>query len=259
MYKIPASTLFLGKNLLFMPECHSTNSWALEVCQQSCPPEGTLLITNRQIAGRGQRGSKWEAEPGMNLTFSLIFKPTFLAIKDQFLLSIVTSLAVRDYLAELLKKPVLIKWPNDILVNEFKICGILIENQLAGDRITSAIVGIGLNVNQTHFSSPTATSIARIAGSPHGLQNVLEGLLAALEARYFQLKQSKAAQLRSDYLAHLYRRHVISSFRAGGREFRGEISGVDERGKLQVLIAGKEETFDTKEIAFADFNSINAK
>ena len=259
MYKIPASTLFLGKNLLFMPECHSTNSWALEVCQQSCPPEGTLVITNRQVSGRGQRGSKWEAAPGMNLTFSLIFKPTFLAIKDQFLLSMVTSLGIRDYLAELLKKTVQIKWPNDILVNEFKICGILIENQLAGDRISSAVVGIGLNVNQTDFSSPMATSIARIAGYTHDLQNVLEGLLTVIEARYFQLRQSKAAQLRSDYLAHLYRRHVISSFIGRGGEFIGEISGVDEHGKLQVFIQGKEETFDTKEIAFADFNSINAK
>jgi BirA family transcriptional regulator, biotin operon repressor / biotin---[acetyl-CoA-carboxylase] ligase len=259
LYKIPASTLFLGKNLLFMPECHSTNSWALEVCQQSCPPEGTLVITNRQISGRGQRGNKWEAEPGMNLTFSLIFKPTFLAIKDQFLLSIVASLAIRDYLADLLNKTVQIKWPNDILVNEFKICGILIENQLAGDRITSAVIGIGLNVNQIDFSSPTATSIARIAGSTNDLQNVLDGLLAAIEARYFQLRQSKVAQLRSDYLAYLYRRHVISSFRGEGREFTGEISGVDEYGKLQVLVHGKEETFDIKEIAFADFNPTNAK
>lgn len=258
MYKIPASTLFLGKNLLFMPECHSTNSWALELCQQSCPPEGTVVITNQQLSGRGQRGNSWESEPGMNLTFSLILKPTFLAIKDQFMLSIVTSLAVRDYLAELLKKSVQIKWPNDIIVNEFKICGILIENHLVGGRVCNSVVGVGLNVNQTSFASRKATSIAMVEKSTYNLQNVLERLLSVFEARYLQLRHNNIAMLRDDYLAHLYRRHVISSFTAMGKEFKGEISGIDEQGKLQVLIDGKKKTFDNKEIAFADFNSVTA-
>lgn len=195
----------------------------------------------------------------MNLTFSLILKPTFLAIKDQFMLSIVVSLAIRDYLAELLKKTVQIKWPNDILVNEFKICGILIENQLVGGRFSTSVVGVGLNVNQNRFSSPIATSISMIQGLTSDLQDVLDGVLGAVEARYLQLRQSNVAKLRDDYLAHLYRRHLISSFKGGGREFMGEISGVDEQGKLRVLIQGKEETFDTKEIAFADHNSIKTK
>ena len=258
MYKIPASTLFLGKNLLFMPECHSTNSWALDLCQQSCPLEGTLVITDRQTSGRGQRGNSWEAEPGMNLTFSLILKPTFLAIKDQFMLSIVTSLAVRDYLANLLKKSVQIKWPNDILVNEFKICGILIENQLMAGLLNYSVVGIGLNVNQENFASPTATSISLVQGSSYDLQGVLDGLTCAIEVRYLQLRQNSIGQLRDDYLANLYRRQVLSTFVAGGQQFSGEILGVDETGRLQVLVNGNIKTFDTKEIAFADFNPISA-
>ncbi len=256
MYKIPASTLFLGKNLLFMPECHSTNSLALDLCQQSCPAEGTLVITDRQTSGRGQRGNSWEAEPEMNLTFSLILKPTFLAIKDQFMLSMAISLAVRDYLADLLKQSVGIKWPNDILVNEFKICGILIENQLAAGLLNYSVVGIGLNVNQQNFASPSATSISLLQGSATDLQTVLDGLTSALEARYIQLRQNKQAQLRDEYLANLYRRHKLSTFLAGGEPFSGEILGVDEHGRLQVLTGGAVKAFDTKEIAFADFNSI---
>ena len=259
MYKIPASTLFLGKNLLFMPECHSTNSWALELCQQSCPPEGTLLITNRQISGRGQRGNSWEAEPGMNLTFSLILKPTFLAIKDQFMLSIMISVAIRSYLARLLRKSVQIKWPNDILVNEFKIGGILIENQLSGSVLNYSVVGIGLNINQVNFASPAATSVSLIQGSAHDLQSVLDGILTAIEARYLQLRQNNLVQLRDEYLAHLYRIHVPSSFVVGSQQFDGEILGVDEHGRLQVLIQEEVKIFDTKEIAFADFNSIKGQ
>ncbi len=250
MYKIPASTLFLGKNLLFVPECHSTNSLALELCQQSCPVEGTVVITSKQTSGRGQRGNSWESEPGKNLTFSLILKPTFLAIKNQFLLSIVTSLAIRDYLTQLLETAVQIKWPNDILVNEFKICGILIENQLEGDRFSSVIVGIGLNINQTQFSSPSATSLAILSDSSFDLQDQLTAVLSAIESRYLQLRHNYVDQLRDEYLANLYRLHKHASFLAGGQRFNGEISGVDEYGRLRVLVQGHEKTFDTKQIAF---------
>ena len=192
----------------------------------------------------------------MNLTFSLVLKPTFLAVKDQFMLSIVISVAIRGYLADLLSKSVQIKWPNDILVNEFKICGILIENQVTGNLLNYAIVGIGLNVNQVNFASPTATSVSLIQAYPQDLQGVLDGILNAIEARYFQLRQNNMAQLRDEYLAYLYRRQVPSTFVVGSQHFEGVIMGVDEHGRLQVLIQEEVKIFDTKEIAFADFNSI---
>jgi BirA family transcriptional regulator, biotin operon repressor / biotin---[acetyl-CoA-carboxylase] ligase len=258
LYKIPASTLFLGKNLVFVPECHSTNSLALELCQQSCPPEGTLVITRQQTAGRGQRGNTWESAPGMNLTFSLILKPTFLGVKDQFLLSIITSLAICDHLTESYRIGAHIKWPNDILINEFKICGILIENQLMGDRFTNVVVGIGLNVNQREFDAPQATSLAIIDGKTHDLQMVLEGLLHACEVRYFQLREGKTRQLQADYLSSLYQLHKISTFRSGEEQFTGEISGVDEHGKLCVRVEGVERTFGVKEISFVKPAKISA-
>ena len=253
MYKIPASTLFLGKNLVFVPECHSTNSLALELCQQSCPVEGTLVITNRQTSGRGQRGNSWESESGSNLTFSYILKPTFLAIKDQFLLSIVTSLAIHDYLKETFRISIHIKWPNDILINGLKICGILIENQLMGDQFSDVVVGIGLNINQRDFHSRTATSLSRETGKVYDLQEILEGLLSFLEARYFQLRQGKVQQLQNDYLKGLYRVNETHTFTSAGQQFEGEILGVDSYGKLRVKIQGHEKTFGVKEISFADF------
>src|SRR5688572_19822458 len=118
-----------------MPECHSTNTLAMELCQQTNAPEGTLVITSKQTSGRGQRGNTWESIPHMNLTFSLVLRPTFLSVREQFYLNIFTSLSIRDFLAESCHIPIHIKWPNDILANDFKICGILIENQLSGDKI----------------------------------------------------------------------------------------------------------------------------
>jgi BirA family biotin operon repressor/biotin-[acetyl-CoA-carboxylase] ligase len=242
----------MGKNLVFMPECHSTNNIASELCQQSEVPDGTLVIADKQTSGRGQRGNSWESQPGMNLTFSLILKPTFLMAKNQFLLSITTSLAIYDYLTQTCSESIRIKWPNDILVNEFKICGILIENQLLGHQLTNSIVGIGFNVNQQQFSSEGATSLSLETGKTYYLQEVLDGLTSSLEVRYLQLRQNKLHDLKAAYLTHLYRFNEQHLFRSGADQFMGEISGVDEQGRLRILVQGKEKIFGVKEIAFVD-------
>jgi BirA family biotin operon repressor/biotin-[acetyl-CoA-carboxylase] ligase len=242
----------MGKNLVFMPECHSTNTVASELCQQSNAPEGTLVITDKQTSGRGQRGNQWESQPGMNLTFSLVLKPTFLMVSNQFSLSVATSLAIHDYLTQTCSESIRIKWPNDILVNEFKICGILIENQLLGHQLTNSIVGIGLNVNQQQFMNDDATSLSLETDKAYDLQEALEGLVSCLEVRYLQLRQNKFRDLNTAYLTHLYRLNEEHWFKAGADQFKGEIFGVDEQGRLRVLVEGNEKTFDVKEIAFLD-------
>ena len=165
MYKIPANTLFIGKNLVFVPECPSTNTLALEISQQSPVKEGTVVITDSQTAGKGQRGNTWEARPELNLTFSVILKPGFLAINKQFYLNVLISLGLRDYLKEKTSVTAYIKWPNDILVHGKKISGILIENQLRGSLLLNSIAGIGLNLNQKEFGSRSATSLSLLTGN----------------------------------------------------------------------------------------------
>jgi len=235
-----------------MPECHSTNSLALELCQQSYAHEGSLIITNNQTSGRGQRGNTWESQPGMNLTFSLILKPTFLAVKDQFLLSMVTSLAIHDYLFNTSGASVFIKWPNDILINEQKICGTLIETQLMGEQFSAAVIGIGLNVNQRQFTAPTATSLNLVMNQVLDLQNVLEELLSSLESRYLQLRHGRVKEIKEDYLKHLYRLNQQHIFRSGDDQVTGRILGVDEQGMLRVMMRDEEKIFGIKEISFAD-------
>ncbi|MBA4054496.1 MAG: biotin--[acetyl-CoA-carboxylase] ligase, partial [Marivirga sp.] len=205
MYKIPASTLFLGKNLVFMPECHSTNTFALELCQQAPPPaDGTVVITANQTAGRGQRGNSWFVEPGKNLTFSIILRTHFLAIKDQFYLNIFISLAVYDYLIHKQCPQPRIKWPNDIYTGDKKICGILIENQVLGNKLTNTIIGIGLNINQNRFEMDKATSLSQVWNTEFALQDELDTLLGIIEARYFLLKQNDFTELMSNYLDAMY-------------------------------------------------------
>jgi BirA family biotin operon repressor/biotin-[acetyl-CoA-carboxylase] ligase len=250
LYKIPANTLFVGQFLVFMPECHSTNSEMLRRLETEDLPEGAVLITDHQTAGRGQRGNTWQTEPGLNFTFSLLFKPSFLQVKDQFLLSMAVALAVRDYVAAQVSEPVQIKWPNDILVAGKKIGGILIENQLVKQVIGSAVVGIGLNVNQERFPVATATSLKSVTGHHQPLEQHLPLLLSSLEAWYLKLRERKNDVIREAYREQLYWRGEHHVFADATGEFEGVIEGVAESGRLAISTANGPRSFDIKEIRY---------
>lgn len=136
----------------------STNSQARREAGES--GEGCVWIADFQTAGRGQRGNSWESRKGENLTFSILFKPEFLPPHKQFLISQVCAVGTYRYLTEK-GMPARIKWPNDIYIGNKKICGMLIENSISGDKLSVSIAGIGLNLNQTHFASdaPNPTSL----------------------------------------------------------------------------------------------------
>jgi len=234
-----------------MPECHSTNSFALQLCQQAqSAPEGTVVITDNQIAGRGQRGNVWSSEPGKNFTLSIVLKPTFLAATDQFYLNIFSSLSIYDYLTHNSCPAVKIKWPNDIYADGKKICGILIENQISGDRFTNVILGIGLNINQRQFQPDSATSLSLMIDCSLELDQELEYLLACVEQRYLQLRQNKYAALMENYLSLMHWIGERRQFNANGDTFEGIIIGVDQSGRLKMKIGEKEALFAAKEIAF---------
>lgn len=252
MYKIPANTLFLGKNLVFVPQCHSTNTLLMELAQKTQPIEGTLVITANQTKGRGQRGNGWETEPGANFTISLLLRPTFLMAKNQFQLTQAISLGIADYLSERLAKSISIKWPNDILVGNKKITGILIENTLSGDYIQQSIIGIGLNVNQTIFNISTATSMQLENGDSFQLQDELGLLLASIEKRYLQLRAGKKLELNEEYLKRLYWKGETRKFLANEKIFVGKIEGVDSIGRLLVQHGDTLTSFGLKEIVFVE-------
>ena len=162
--------------------------------------EGGVVITDEQTAGKGQRGNSWEATPGQNLTFSVLFKPAFLPLSSQFYLNILSSLAIADTLNGYSPEGLAIKWPNDIYIGQAKLGGILIENTLRGQMIEHSIIGIGLNINQKTFSSPKASSLALICGREFVLEQILAELLAHLESRYLQLKTNLYNRLKADYM-----------------------------------------------------------
>jgi len=248
VYKIPAKTHFIGKSIVFVPECHSTNTLATEMSQKGNPEEGTVIITADQTLGKGQKGNAWLSEPGKNLTFSIIIKPTYLPIRDQFYLTMITSLALKDFLSSVLLPKVEIKWPNDIMVEKKKIAGILIENQIQGNSFTHVVVGVGLNVNQVSFHLQRATSMKMIALKDFDLNDVLDQLCIRFEHWYMQLKEGNKAEIKSTYLDSLFGRGQRLPFKDKEGSFTGTIEGIDDTGRLITNSEKGIRNFEIKEI-----------
>ncbi len=250
MYKILANTLFMGKEIVFMPHCQSTNSEAIRLCAEKSIGEGAVVVTDHQQAGRGQRGNSWESAAGLNLTFSTVLKPAFLAIPQQFLLNVIASLALTDLMTEDGIEDIRIKWPNDLYINSKKVAGILIENQLSNTKISSSIVGIGLNVNQEIFHYENATSLRSVTRRDYVLSDVLIHFLAHLEARYLKLRSGNHQQLLEEYEASLYWRYERHTFYSEGENFEGVIMGINHAGQLLVDAANEERCFGIQQITY---------
>jgi BirA family biotin operon repressor/biotin-[acetyl-CoA-carboxylase] ligase len=250
LYKIPSNTLFTGQKLIYVPECHSTNSLLSEFNEQGELPEGTVLVTDHQTAGRGQRGNRWDSNRLENLTFSILMKPRFLEARDQFQLNMAVCIAVAAALQPGLPQPIRLKWPNDILVEDRKIGGILIENQIKGSSITTTIIGIGINVNQSAFSYSTASSLFNVSGHPWDLNETFQSLLNTIEQEYVSLRMGKRPALKQRYLSWLYKYNEPHQFKAGEEDFMGAITGVDEDGRLCIDQGGSVRKFAFKEIQF---------
>ena len=179
--------------IIKLEETTSTNTYLDNLDVEREQPEGCVVTTYSQIAGRGQRGNSWEAEPGKNLTFSYLLRPDQIAPQEQFVISQAVSMAVVDVLSRY-ADGFSVKWPNDIYYRNSKIAGILIEHNLSGMSIARTIVGIGLNINQMQFLSdaPNPISLCQITGVEYDLDKFLYEVLEATTIRYAQCNTDRA-------------------------------------------------------------------
>ncbi|WP_232065239.1 biotin--[acetyl-CoA-carboxylase] ligase [Rhodocytophaga rosea] len=243
------NTLFIGRKIIYLPSCHSTNDIAASLLKDKNVIEGTTVITDQQTAGRGQRGNTWEAEPGKNLTFSIVLKPSFLQASQQFSLNMVISLACLQFLSEYISEGIQIKWPNDLYYYDKKIGGILIESTIKNTMLDNIIAGIGLNINQEHFAEPRAISMTLINKQTYDLERLLTNLLTKIEHNYFKLKTGHLYYIQNNYLKNLYGYHKNRLFRTN-IVFEGQIIGIDEIGRLGIETGGVVRYFFFKEVEF---------
>lgn len=243
-------------NFLWLEQADSTNTWLklqLASADAGRLSHGFVVAAVEQTAGRGQRGNSWEAEPGCNLTFSVLLRPDNIDAAEQFYISEAVALAVADAVDAHLaahSQSCRVKWPNDIYVGDQKIAGILIENSLAGRRIDSSICGIGLNVNQREFRSdaPNPVSMAQLTG----VETPLEPLLADIRRRLLgYLTPLNRDSLHRIYISRLWRGTGIWQWRdcTAGDTFAGSIASVAPTGHLTIAEpSGRIRTFAFKEV-----------
>ncbi|WP_299190209.1 biotin--[acetyl-CoA-carboxylase] ligase [uncultured Aquimarina sp.] len=229
----------------------STNTFLRDMNREKYLTKPTCVVAREQLQGKGQMGTTWQSNPGENLTCSVFVPINDLDVMEQFYISMTVSLGVYDAL-DLLKLPKLsIKWPNDILSDKYKMCGILIENVVNNGRLRGAIIGVGININQLDFDNlPLAGSLKKILGRGFDIDEVLSILLAKLEYRFSILHRSNFQNIKREYESFLFRKNKPSTFLdVKGDSFVGIIQNITSAGKLQILLEDEIiQSFDLKEV-----------
>lgn len=233
-----------------MPSCHSTNDIGLELARKPDIIEGTVIISDEQTKGRGQRGNTWVSEAGQNLILSLILQPRFLKPSDHFFLNMAVSLAVRATVVDFLPESICqVKWPNDVYVGSSKVAGILIENSVRGNSIDSSVIGIGININQRKFEGLSATSLGKELNENFEKQLVFERLVTNIEAYYLKLKSRRSTEVKEEYLQYLLGYQTLGRYKSE-YEFLGSIESVDDSGILSIRVDDSIRKFNFKEVEF---------
>lgn len=244
-------------NIKTYPSLHSTNTTL--AAMGASATHGTVVRAVEQTAGRGQRGNTWESAPGANATFSIVLYPAGWPASGQFELSMIISLAIVRVLRSILGKdfpqPVKVKWPNDIYVADRKICGILIENTLSGNRIERMIAGIGININQKEFVSnaPNPVSLWQLTGTELDVEAIVRDVARAiLDDTEQYIAAPDLRRLTVSYFSSLWRGdgHEYEWVdTATGKRFRAAITEVAPSGLITLRHAdGLPHTYAFKEI-----------
>jgi BirA family transcriptional regulator, biotin operon repressor / biotin---[acetyl-CoA-carboxylase] ligase len=217
--------------------CESTNKLASEILLSDKQiPENTIVYTFNQLSGKGIYKSKWFSDKNKNLSFSIISFPN-LDIENHFVLSMLISLGIVEYLEKFHNIIANVKWPNDILVNDKKICGILIENNLSENKIKSSIIGIGININQIKFPDyiPNPTSLSLEKNKSFNLNEELELLGNMLNDRINSINMYDFNDLNIHYLKKLFRFNIFANYKKNEDIFLAKIIDVNTDGSLKLI------------------------
>ena len=225
----------------------STNNYAMGRIHAGLAKHGMLWFTKQQTAGKGQRGKAWNAEKEKNITISLVLEPYMLAIDSQFHLSAAVSLTIFEFFAVLAGDETKIKWPNDLFWRDRKAGGVLIENIFQGAVWKWAVIGIGININQTKFDKflIPAVSLKEITGKNYDTIELAK-ILHALLIKNLSNQQSFETTI-SQYQMHLYKRNEKVILKKNGIKFETMIKAVNAKGQL-ITVNETERQFDFGEV-----------
>ncbi len=237
--------------LIKLDAIDSTNDYLKHLASQKYIENFTVVAAKRQHNGRGQMGSSWKSEDGKNLIMSVLIKDVLKNVNEIFHLNVAVALAIIHALSEYNLPNLCIKWPNDIMSDNKKICGILIENSFKSDTKIESVVGIGLNVNQTAFDNlPKASSMASIMKKSFDLSSILENIVLHIKQNCDLILSNQTNSIWNDYHRYLFKINVPMPFEdANQNRFMAIIKGVTNDGQLEILLEDDSvRTYGIKEI-----------
>lgn len=224
-------------NIIKLSAINSTNDYLKQLSSRQYVENFTVVSAESQTAGRGQMGAKWDAEPGKNLTFSVLVKDLLLDIHEIFMLNAAVAISVINALENLAIPDLSIKWPNDILAGNKKIGGILIENSIKTGGEIFSVIGIGLNINQKTFDGLTkASSLGLITGREHDKEVIMTAIVENIRRTTAALLNKDTEVIWQKYHAKLYKRDIPMPFEKEGYKFMGIIREVSRNGSLKVQL-----------------------
>jgi len=214
----------------------STNDYLKQLAKEKDLENFTIVMAREQTKGRGQMGAKWYSEPGKNLTMSVLVKDLAINTISIYDLNVVVAMAAVDVLTSTGCPNVKIKWPNDIMADNKKVGGILIENSFKTDGTFTAVVGFGLNLNQTNFEHlPQASSLTNVTGQTYDLEATADLFVKQLKLQLDSLPE-KTNLVWNNYEKLLFKRSKAVAFEdSNGHRFMGIIESVTRDGKLALL------------------------
>lgn len=229
-------TTWAGENLEYHDTIDSTNTRCKQLAEEDAP-HGTLVVADRQSAGKGRRGRTWVSPTGTGIWMSLLLRPEF-APSSASMLTLVAALAVQKGIAEVTGVETGIKWPNDLVANGKKICGILTEMSAEMDAIHYVVVGIGINVNTAEFPediSATATSLAIETGKSVHRSQLIAACMKAWETYYDQfIHTADLSGLKAEYDSRLVNKNKQVQVLAPKNSYTGTALGITDTGELLV-------------------------
>ena len=237
---------YFGSHIIQIDRVSSTNNYAAKLLNQTKIPFGAVIMAQFQDDGRGQRGAVWQSKSGENLLFSAILDGSLMKECPPFYLSKCVAVSIKDTLSFFLKHKIHLKWPNDVLVERRKIAGVLIESQWKGNNLFSSIIGVGLNVNQTHFEYGfDATSMKLLSANDYDLKEVLQVLCTKLNFNFNRILSKEYSDLQQDYLSSLYKYNEKTHFKIGDKLEEVVLKDVNENGMVSLeMLGGKIKEYD---------------
>ena len=220
------------QKVIQLPSTSSTNNYAAKLIADGDESGITVIMTYNQPQGKGQRGNSWQSEAGKDIATSFLTHPN-LPAAQAFNWSMWFSLWIIQFLKNEYQVAAKIKWPNDILVDQKKLAGILIENQLQGKSIAHCITGVGINVNSGDSNHPNSTSLSALVDREIALQELADKLSSDFFSSYPNFALTHEPSLRNVYQRHLFGYEQVQRF---FHEKEGEITaknkGVSPEGLL---------------------------